>query len=148
MTDNEIIANLGYGLWRIEIPDDGEPQMFVSPYLKKMLAVGDKHLFPDEMYKYWRAHILEENIQFMGKTGKVEAGDTFEILYKWDNPETGMQYIRLPKTRCIFIPEFIQRPRGISNTSGSIDQKGRAAIPVFFPLQKSIINFPFHLMIC
>lgn len=94
MTDNEIIANLGYGLWRIEIPDDGEPQMFVSPYLKKMLAVGDKHLFPEEMYKYWRDHVLEENIQFMGKNGKVEAGDTFEILYKWDNPETGMQYIR------------------------------------------------------
>ena len=94
MTDNEIIANLGYGLWRIEIPDDGEPQMFVSPYLRKMLAVGSKYLFPEEMYKYWRDHILEENIQFMGETGKVEVGDTFEILYKWDNPETGMQYIR------------------------------------------------------
>ena len=94
MTDNEIIANLGYGLWRIEIPADGEPQMFVSPYLKKMLVVEDKNFSPEEMYKYWRAHILEENIQFMGKTGKVEVGDTFEILYKWDNPEIGMQYIR------------------------------------------------------
>lgn len=79
MTDNEIIANLGYGLWRIEIPDDGEPQMFVSPYLKKMLAVGDKHLFPDEMYKYWRDHILEENIQFMDKTAKLKPG----ILLKY-----------------------------------------------------------------
>lgn len=94
MTDNEIIANLGYGLWRIEIPADGEPQMFVSPYLKKMLAVGDKNFSPEEMYKYWRSHILDEGVQVVGKMDKIEVGEAFEILYKWDNPETGIQYIR------------------------------------------------------
>lgn len=94
MTDNEIIANLGYGLWRIEIPADGEPQMFVSPYLKKMLAVGDKNFSPEEMYKYWRSHILDEGVQVVGKMDKIEVGEAFEILHKWDNPETGIQYIR------------------------------------------------------
>ena len=90
----DTLYNAGVGIWSIELPDDGEPCMFVDKTMNMLMGMTDD-ITPKYRYKAWNERIdaeyydiAMESVDHMIKDGKSEC------TYAWYHPTLGKRYVR------------------------------------------------------
>ncbi len=90
----DTLYNAGVGIWSIELPDDGEPCMFVDKTMNMLMGMTDD-ITPQYRYKAWNERIdaeyydiAKESVDHMIKDGKSEC------TYAWYHPTLGKRYVR------------------------------------------------------
>lgn len=86
----DIISNIGYGIWKIELTPSGENRYYANETLEKILGIEGMEMTPEELYRYYHDRLLEdveniENDDYKDMTGgKIRMRDLV-----WQHPTKG-----------------------------------------------------------
>jgi len=94
LENSDIIANSGYGIWRIYMKPDGRNEMIANDTLQRLFGTEHMNLTPEEYYIYYHSR-LRENV------GEIEHDDYIQMndgqqrsrVLAWEHPTKGMIYL-------------------------------------------------------
>ena len=89
-----IIANAGYGIWKIRMVSDGDNRMMADDTLKHILGIENMNLSPEELYVFYHSRLREdveaiENDDYASMQGGVLRTRTLA----WEHPIKGIIYL-------------------------------------------------------
>ena len=92
---DEIIADAGYGIWRIILQDGKAPRMQANAKMQELLGVSGQELSEEQTYDAWHSRVLEEDLPSVERSvSEMLEGRLSENTYRWRHPERGIIYVR------------------------------------------------------
>lgn len=92
--NNDIIANAGYGIWKIQMSEDGHNTMEVNDKLKEIFGIMGMDLSPEQLYRFYHdrlqedVHTIESEDYTSMKSGELKAR-----ILTWQHPTKGNVYL-------------------------------------------------------
>lgn len=94
-----IISTANIGIWRIELFDGEKPRMSADREMRRLLAIDDQNLTPEETYNAWYSRIKDTAIPSVtNSVNEMISGRKSETTYIWNHPILGEQYVRCSGT--------------------------------------------------
>ena len=91
----DIIASTNIGIWRIELFDGQAPRMMADREMRKLLAIENQDLTPEETYNVWHSRIKDTSLSSVtNSVNEMISGKKSENTYIWIHPVQGEQYVR------------------------------------------------------
>lgn len=100
--NSDIISNAGFGIWKIQMTDDGRKTMEVDDKLKHILGIKGMGLRGEELYNYYHSR-LEEDVRAIESDdyqSMMNGGMASRIL-TWNHPEKGSIYLNAGGARYV-----------------------------------------------
>ncbi|MBQ0045107.1 MAG: HAMP domain-containing histidine kinase [Bacteroidales bacterium] len=97
-----IIANAGYGIWKIRMVANGQNRMVADETLQKILGVEHMNLTPEELYTFYHERLKEDvdNIETDDYIS-MKQGTIRSRQLKWEHPTKGDIYLHAGGTNYI-----------------------------------------------
>lgn len=100
--NSDIIANAGYGIWKIRMVSEGRHRMIADKTLQKIFGIEDMNFTPEELYVFYHSRLQED-------VSSIEANDYASMkggmlrsrTLKWDHPTKGHIYLNAGGTSYI-----------------------------------------------
>ncbi len=94
-SQSDIIANAGFGLWRIYLKDGEEPRMQVTPKMAELLAIDSCTMTEEDVYAWWFENIVPDAVPSVNASvQEMIDGKMSENTYQWIHPDDGVIYVR------------------------------------------------------
>lgn len=97
-----IIANAGYGIWKIQMIAEGKHRMVADETLQKIFGVDGMDLTPEELYTFYHSR-LQEDVESIESDDYASMRDgamrTREL--KWEHPTKGFIYLHAGGTNYV-----------------------------------------------
>lgn len=98
--NTDIIANAGFGIWKIRISEDGSNTMTANRKLQEILGIRGMCLDPEELYKFYHSRLHED----MGTIEKEDYksmcnGELRSRIVEWDHPTKGSIFLHAGGSR-------------------------------------------------
>ena len=86
-TADNVLKDLGIGLWSIELVEGRKPAMFIDQVVASLMDCGED-LSPEETFEHW-SRGLDENSRSMvyDSLADMKGGKTSEVQYFWNRPD-------------------------------------------------------------
>lgn len=92
--NGNILANAGYGIWKIQMKPDGRHLMVADEKLQEILGVKGMNLSPEELYSFYHGRLEEDVASIESEDYRnMEKGDVSTRILLWNHPERGNIYI-------------------------------------------------------
>lgn len=99
---NEIIANAGFGIWKIKMRDNGENTMEANEKLQDILGIGNMDLCPEELYRYYHGRLNEDvNAIENDDYESMRHGELKSRILSWNHPSRGNIFLTAGGARYI-----------------------------------------------
>ena len=100
--NTDIIANAGYGIWKIQMVSEGRHQMYADETLKKIFGVENMKMTPEEMYTYYHSRLKEDVFTIENDDyASMREGTMLTRQLKWDHPTKGSIYLHAGGTNYV-----------------------------------------------
>ena len=91
----EIVADAGFGIWRITLEEGRAPRMEANAKMQELLGVSGQGLSEEETYDAWYSRVVEEDLPSVHRSvSEMLEGRLSENTYRWNHPERGVIYVR------------------------------------------------------
>ncbi|MCR4705150.1 MAG: transporter substrate-binding domain-containing protein [Lachnospiraceae bacterium] len=92
--NQNILANAGYGIWKIMIRPDGHHQMMMSDKGKEILGIEDVDMTPEELYRFYHNRLdIGEEYLIENDYRKMQDGNYQSKTLEWNHPAKGIIYL-------------------------------------------------------
>ncbi len=92
---NDIIANVGLGIWHIYIKDDEKCRLRGNRKMLELLGISDNELTEEELYDFWISRVAPESMPSVDRSvQEILSGLFSENTYQWNHPTKGLIYVR------------------------------------------------------
>ncbi|MCQ2145043.1 MAG: HAMP domain-containing histidine kinase [Bacteroidales bacterium] len=89
-----IIANAGYGIWKILMVSPGHHKMYADRTLRRIFGVEDMNLTPEEMYTYYHSRLQEDIFTIENDDyASMRDGTIRTRQLTWNHPTKGSIYL-------------------------------------------------------
>jgi len=86
----DIIANAGYGIWRIQQTEDGKNAMTADATLQEILGITGMHLTPEQTYIYYHSRVIDDVTEIEELDYKqMTEGKLMQRIINWNHPTKG-----------------------------------------------------------
>jgi len=90
----DIIANAGYGIWRIFIKNNGKNEMYANKTLREILGAEDTNLTPAEFYTYFHNRIFNDFLDDIEDDFRLMMeGHSKSRVLNWTHPTKGKIFL-------------------------------------------------------
>lgn len=150
--NSDIIANSGYGIWRICIKPDGQSTMTANDTLQKIFGIDNLNLNGETLYQFYHNRLLEDVDEIESDDyQRMQEGNLKSRVLSWNHPSKGLIYLHAGGT------SYVQ-PDGTQIISGycgdmtkhrseimRLNQELEAAIKQAKAANKAKTNFLFNM---
>ncbi|MCQ2111157.1 MAG: HAMP domain-containing histidine kinase [Bacteroidaceae bacterium] len=92
--NSDIIANAGYGVWKISRNEYGQNTMAANDTLQMILGISDKVLSPEDLYNFFHSRIIEGvNTLEQEDYAEMRSGKVRTRILAWEHPAKGKIYL-------------------------------------------------------
>lgn len=98
--NSDIIANAGYGIWKISRNQDGMNTMKADATLQDILGVREMNLTPEELYTFYHSRLNEDLYTIENDDySSMGNGQVRNRTLRWEHPSKGQIYLSAGGTR-------------------------------------------------
>ena len=92
--DLDILANAGYGIWKIYMYANGQNKMVIDDKIKEILGIKEKNLSPEEVYTYYHERLEDYSDIEQEDYNDMFQGRLMTRLLTWNHPGKGKINLR------------------------------------------------------
>lgn len=98
--NTDIIANAGFGIWKIIMTEDGKRELYANGKLKEILGVTNVKLTPEEMYTMYHDGIIDDmDAEIEEDFSMMYKGEMKSRILQWNHPEKGIIFLHVGGSR-------------------------------------------------